>query len=306
MKQLTVLALLLSHWAFAGYVDNVFDDYHEEKDLTFHSQGLFSFGVQSNTAHIRKFFARGNYQKSGLQLFTTLNGYKDTHGPSQDYTFILNNINLYDYGFTYQMKNGFFFSGRGAATYRENHDTYLLFSPHIYDRNPGETDEMPQYLRVYRTGPGIRLGYHAEKFEVGYSQGDFRHSIPSAFLGKINFGEDYARLVVYSEYENPLVFDRNLLYRQVQMSYAGMRPLSGPFNIGYLAEVNYHQLGRWWVRLEEAIQYEHYTLAMRELKAPDEPLLLEVSLKRNIENLMGLGLHYSSNGRVYLAASIDF
>lgn len=305
--RLLLLTLLLCELSFAAYVDKITDDYRENGDFGVHSQGLLSYGAQSNTAHVRKLFARGNYQKNNLQLFLTLNAYRDTHDPDQDYAFILNNISLNDYGFTYQFDNGIFFSGRGAATYRQNQDSFLLFSPHVYYQNPGETsDDMPSYFHVYRTGPGVRVGYRKENFEVAYSQGDFRHSIPTAVMGKMNFGDNYLRLVLFSEYENPLIFQRETLRRQAQLSYVGKRPLWGPVNVGYLVEATYHQSGWWWYRLEEAFEYEKFTLAFRQLWAPSQPLLHEIGFKRDIEQLISLGVHYSSDNRLYLAAQIDF
>lgn len=306
MLRLIAVGLLFSLAAHAGYTDTITDDYRESQEFGIHSQGLLSYGAQSNTAHVRKLFARANYQKNNLQLFLTLNAYRDTHDPNQDYTFILNNISLNDYGFTYQADNGLFFSGRGAATYRQNQDTFLLFSPHVYYQNPGETDELPAYFHVYRTGPGVRVGYRQDNFEVAYSQGDFRHSIPTAVMSKVNFGPDYLRLVIFSEYENPLVFQRDTLRRQAQLSYAGVRPLAGPVDFGYLAEVTYHQDGKWWYRMEEALRYEGFTLGVRQLWSPTEPLLHELGLKKEIEKLISVGVHYASVGRFYLAAQIDF
>jgi len=297
---------LLSSTAVAGYVDYIFDDYHEKNEFSLHSEGLLSYGTQTNTAHVRKFFVRGNYQKSNLQLFLTVNAYRDTHDPDTDYTFVQNNIGVSDYGFTYQFDNGIFFSGRGAATYRQNEDTFLLFSPQEYYKNPGELDSNPSYFQVHRNGPGIRVGYRKEKYEVAYSQGDFRHSIPTAFLGKLNLGEDYLRLIVFSEYENPVIFQRDTLRRQVQLSYVGMRSIGLGLDFGYLAEVTYHQSGKWWTRLEEAVRWEGFTLALRQLWAPNESLLHEIGLKKNLEDVLSVGIHYASNNRFYLAGQIDF
>lgn len=291
--------------AFAAYDDKIFDDYKETESLALHSRGLLTYGAHSNTFHLRHFFLRANYHREPVQFFATLNGYADTHDPNINYTYSLNNISLYDYGFTYRFLGGFFISPRAAAPYREDLETFLAIPAYIFG-TPAEFDPVTHYMVVHKVGPGVRLGYAGERFEVGYSQGDFRHTIPTGFMAKYRFEDFYVRAVMLSEYLNPTVFDRNSMLRKFQVSSAGRYALTPKVTLGALAEVTYLDSGHWRFRLEQAVEHFGVTLGIRELFMEKGQFITEISLKRRLADLATLGLQYGSNGSWYFVGSVDF
>ncbi len=300
------LFLILTSVAQASYTDNIFEEVPEANDsLTLHSRGLLSYGAHSNTFHLRHFFLRANYQKEGLQFFTVLNGYADTHNPAVSYTYSLNNINLYDYGFNYRFLGGFFFSPRAAATYREDYETFLSMTAYIWG-SPAEFDPVNNYLLVHRVGPGIRLGYSGDRFEVGYSQGDFRHTIPAGFLAKYRFDDFYLRAVYLTEYLSAAAFDRSSLRRRVQLSGAGRYPLTPLFTLGYLGEVTFLDDGLWRFRFEQAMEHNDITLGIRELFQNRGNLVIEASIKRRLAKIASIGVQYATTGAWYLVGNVDF
>ncbi len=307
MKSLKLFSflLLMSAPALAAYQDKIFEDYKDPDSLTIHSRGIMSYGAHSNTFHLRHFFLRVNYEREPVQFFAVLNGYADTHEPSTNYTYALNNISLYDYGFTYRFLGGFFFSPRAAAPYREDLETFLAMPAYIFG-SPAEFDPVTNYLMVHKVGPGVRLGYSADRFEVGYAQGDFRHSIPSGFMAKYRFDDLYVRAVMLSEYTDAATFDRNSLRRKVQVSSAGRWALGPKITLGGLAEVTYLDSGLFRFRLEQAVEHMGMTLAVRELFMNRGEFIAEVSLKRRLADIAALGVQYASNGSWYLVGNIDF
>lgn len=297
--------LLFTIPAFAGMNDLIHDDYSEAEPLTFHSRGLLTYGSHSNTFHLRHFFARANYERDKVQAFLTLNGYKDTHDPATAYGYIINNINLYDYGIDYRFYEGFHLSLRGAATYRENYDSHLLILPYYFG-SPAEFDTLPGYLTAQQTGPGVRLGYRGEKFEVGYSQGDFRHVIPTAFLAKYSFIDDmYLRAVVFSQYQDPLNFPSPKLWHY-QLSTAGQKQFIPQLGIAWLAEATRIDPGQWRFRFEQAILHFEMILAFRQIFSTGNSMLFETSLKRRVADLAYVGLHYASRGNFYIGTEVNF
>lgn len=297
--------LYFSGSAFSAVNDWIHDDYSEDEKFSAHSRGLLTYGTHSNTFHLRHFFARANYNHEKLQAFLTLNGYKDTHEPSTEYGYILNNINLYDYGIDYRFYEGFHVSLRGAAPYRENFETYLLILPYYFG-SPAEFDRMDGYLNVQKTGPGIRVGYRSEQFEVGYSQGDFRHSIPTAFLGKFAFSDKlYFRGVLYSEYENPAVFPSEKKWRY-QLSHVGEANLLPQLTMAWIVEATSLGNREWRFRFEQAIKHFDMILAFRESFVSGRPVLFELSLKRQIAGVASFGVHYASRGYFYIGTEVNF
>lgn len=310
MKNIIVLAtLIFANSLLAsppGYIDTIHDDYTEAEKIPFHTRGLLTYGSHSNTFHVRQFHARYNYQLTDVQFFMTLRGHADTHDPPTNYGYILNNISLYDYGAYFRFWGNFFFSPRGAATYRENFHSYLLVTPYYHVSNVAEFDSPSQFQAMFPTGPGIRIGYAGEHFEVGYSQGDFRHVIPSGIMAKA-FGDDwYVRGVVLSEYADPLVYRADQKRHKAQLSYGQHFYLTQEFRLAGIAEATYFQNGVWVMRFEEAVQFHGYTLGIRQLVKTASSMLLEFSFTRNFENAISVGVYYASTGNIYFGSEINF
>jgi len=199
----SVSAGLIEDAPFFPVFDPIHDDYVETEAHRLHSTGLLSYGSHNNTFHLRQFFLRYNHQRELLQFFATLNGQKDTHDPEVDYSYFEGEANLYDYGVTLGPWKYFFVSARGAATYRMNYHTFLLIPPYYFPGNDAEIDSPPQYLPIFRTGPGARLGFRGDGWEFGYSQGDYRHTIPMAFMARRATDRYYVRALVQLENEDP-------------------------------------------------------------------------------------------------------
>ncbi len=290
----------------AAYEDKIFDDIKETETFSLHSRGLISYGFHSNTVHLRHFFLRASYQREeAVQFFATLNGYADTHEPTIAYTYALNNVSLYDYGFIYRFLGGFFVSPRAAAVYREDLETFMAMPAYIYG-SPAEFDPVTNYLVMHKSAPGIRFGYGTDRWEVGYSQGDYRHSIPSGLMAKVKFDDFYLRAVTLAEYTNEAIFDRSSLVRKVQLSGAGKLVLTPKITLGLLGEVTYLDNGKWRLRAEQAMEHFGMTLGLRELWINGGEFVMEVSLKRRVADMVAIGAQYASNGSWYLVGNIDF
>ncbi|MCB0416676.1 MAG: hypothetical protein H6617_03760 [Bdellovibrionaceae bacterium] len=295
---------LFSATAF-GYLDTIHDDYFEkETGGRLHSFGLMAFGAHNNTFHLRQFFARYNQQFEGIQFFLTLNGQKDTHDPATTYNYLLGNINLYDYGVDVDVYKGFFISPRGAATYRVNFHTYLLVPPQYYATNNAEFDAPSQFLPVFLTGPGIRLGYRNENFEIGYSQGDNRHSIPIAVMAKYQTEDLYLRGVAQFTNEDPTIYNSALWKAHVQLSLGVQYDWLG-LKFAEIVEVSRIK-NDWWVRLEQAVFYKEWSLAIREIVRTNQRLLFEGSIQRHFLGAASLGAYAATDGRAYLATQVNF
>jgi len=295
--------------SFAGVdlsTQKIHEDFLEPHKHNIHSTGLLSYGSHSNTFHLRNFHLRYNLELESTQFFLTLQGSKDTHDPEVNYPFHLPNISLYDFGVAIRLWNRLVISPRAAATFRQDLTTFLLLAPYYSPGNDGEFDFPASYQPLWGTGPGIRLLYEGEGFALGFSQGDFRHVIPTALLWKL-YGEGwYLRWAIYSEYGDPLVFRRELHRYTGQLSYQQRFELGNGWGLSLLPEITYVQLGTWWIRLEEAIQISGFTWGLREIIKTGEKPLLETSLTKGVEEIAQLGVHYSSNGYIYLGCRIGF
>lgn len=286
-------------------LDKINDDYSETNEHAFHSYGLLTYGFHSNTFHIRNLYLRYNYTLNDIQFIATLNGYKDTHIPETNYNFILNNINLYDYGIYYKFFDHYFLSLRGAAVYRMNYDSLLLIPPFTDTNNAGEFDSPSQYLDRFLNAPGIRTGYTSDNFEMGYSQGDYRHSIPSAVMAKILFDGFYIKSVLQYEHSNPLVYDRENYNVFSQLSFGGNIKM-GDWIFSGIIEGIYENHGTLWLRFEEAIGIYDFTFAIRELVLNNQPSLFEFSIKKVFYSISSLGLFASTDGRIYFGSEVNF
>ncbi|GEM_PF-1278681 len=330
---LILLAVMVYCVSRTFSIDYISDDYFETNTFDIHSYGLATFGVHSNTFQLRDMYVRGNYDLSDdineLQIFATIYGYKDTHDPNINYTYDLGNLNLYDYGSEYRLFKEFFISFRGAALYQFNTETYMLLPAYINSNNTAETYDSPQQyinnaINYVIPPPGIRVGYMDQNFELGYSQGDFRHDIPIAFLGKVTFDNFYIRALFQHSEIITNWFDPGLtnIATCSQLSFGGNYRIGEFLLCGIIEGVywgggttnpsdqTYNPLsGNIWVRLEEAITWHEFTLAFRELVMNYAPTLYEVSLKKEFFDVDSFGILIGSDGiytRFYIGDEIYF
>jgi hypothetical protein len=309
MKKILIF-LLLARASFSitspGAIDWIHDDYKDTKGHSIHSRGFLNYGAQTNTFHLTQFHLRYNYQLENVQFFGTLRGYHDTHDPAIAYQFILNNLSLFDYGTTIRLFKYGFVSLRGAAPYREGLQTYQIILPYYFADNAAEFDPAASFLTISPSGPGIRIGYADDKFEIGYSQGDYRHVIPSAIMTKY-MGEDwYARLLFFFYYGDPANFRSDLLRFRTQLRLGGEYTLFGNWKLGGIADTTYDSTGSWRHCLEEAIIYGSTSLGFRQLFKTGANTLFEISLNQKFENVVSLGLYFASDSRVYIGSEVNF
>jgi hypothetical protein len=311
MKKMIAVLFLICLALPAFSLDKIRDDYQETNVSALHSSGLFTYGLHSNTFHLRYFFLRYNFTPElallnhDLQFFVTLNGYKDTHIPETNYYYMINNINLYDYGIYYKFFNHFFLSLRGAGNYQPNYDTFLLLPSFFSFDNAGEFDSPPQYLQRFLTPAGIRVGFVSDNLEIGYSQGDFRHAIPMAARVRYT-GEGYTfQALLMRVNSDPLTYDLKNFYLTFQPSAKGELRF-GEWSLLGFAELNWVEGWKISVRLEEAVSFNEFTFALRQIIPNDLPALFEFSLTKSFYSLCSLGVFASTDGRVYIGTKIDF
>ncbi len=289
--------------------DYINDDYQETNINAFHSFGFLDYGFHSNTFNVRYLFLRYNLTVEDLQFFTTVNGYKDTHNPETNYNdYILNNINLYDYGITYTLFKYGFISLRGAASYQMNYDTILLFAPYNLLDDPAQYDAPLQYIPNFVNAAGIRAGIRTDSFELGYSQGDFRHLIPSSIIARYSSDIFYVKGIVQYEHADPSSFDPTDYNIFCQIS-SGANYKAGEFKLQGMAEVTEFYTNnsyRSWLRLEEGVEYQGYTFGIRELLMSYAPTIYEFAIKKNLYDLVSIGFQYATDGRFYFGTLIDF
>ena len=298
------ICLILFPAAIFG-LDLIHDDYTETNLFTLHSRGWMSYGFHSNTFNLRYAAVRFNIQTNELQFFAAVDGYKDTHNPDINYPYILNNIELLDYGFYDRFFNRIFVSLRGAAVYTLNQETLLLIPPYTSTNNPAEFDSPPQYISRFITGPGGRAGYRDDHLEIGYSQGDNRHYIPAAVLVKYTYEQFYARAAFQFEHANPLLFDPTDFNTQEQLSLGGNFGWNG-WSFLFISEATYDSTNTLRIRLEQAVEYSGYRLAFRAMILNNQNPLFEGSIQKNLEGMASIGLMAASDGRAYIASSIEF
>lgn len=297
--------------------DFIRDDYTETNAFSVHSEGLITYGAHTNTLHLRYAYLRANYNIGTVQLFATLKGYKDTHDPPVDYQYILNNVGLFDYGVRFLFWDHFLVSLRGASSYPLSRDTYLMVPHTYYDGNPGEFDTPEQYLPDQMSAAGVRVGYYSDTLQIGYAQGDWRHIIPRAVMVKYTaerFGIRglFQHQCVDAEDWISLLQEHDFTY---QLTLTGSLPF-GAFNLYGVAELTVsdfyttaHEL-TYWVRLEQALEWNRFVFALRELLYVDSDgstsFLFEGSVSRWFYDAVELGVFASTDGRIYVGTRVSF
>lgn len=290
----------------AWYLDTIHDSYREDRTFALHSQGILSYGAHTNTFHLRYAYLRANLEMNSVQFFLTLNGYRDTHNPDTNYSYILNNINLYDYGVHYRFNPYADLVLSGAAVLRKNTHNLLLLPALYRTGNPGEFDSPAAYIPVFLNAAGIRINGHIGRISLSYSQGDFRHSIPIAASLLYQAQHGYIRGLVQLENTDPLVYALNLYRADYQISSGWLYHL-GQVQLKTIAEWTYSErLLKHWIRLEQSALWNNWGLALRFLYRLDLSPLLEASLSYEFLAMTRLGIQVSSDGRIYAASLIDF
>ncbi len=287
-------------------VDYIHDDYVELKTHTVRAMGWLTYGFHSNTFHLRRMYLRYNLQLPHIQFFATLSGYKDTHDPATNYGFVLPNVNLYDFGANFLFFDLAFLSLRGAAVYRLDTETWLLLPAYRSTNNPAEFDAPPQYRDEFLNAAGIRAGIMTGNFEVGYSQGDWRHSIPMAVLVKYTGDWFEAKAVLQLHNADPFVYEFANYRARGQANFRAARSF-GKWTLRGLAEFSMFEDKSYTFRFEEAVEYDPWDvrLAFRQIACSGLPALFEVSLTREFDKLASIGIFAATDGRVYIGTSID-
>ncbi len=304
-KILLILQIFFFSTIFS--LSNILEDDKCESDIhSLHSYGILSYGFHSNTFHLRNAFFRYNFNSvdERIQFFITLKGYRDTHIPETNYPSLLNNIEFYDYGVNLWI--GFFYlSFRGAANYTQNPDTLLLFIPYKI-QNETEFDAPQIYKDLFPSYAGIRAGFNGENFLIAYSQGDYRHMIPSGVNAKFFIKDFYIRWVSLFYHTNPLIYEPENFYFIHQLSLR--KDFStGNFILSGIIEGTYYTDGDIVLRMEEGVTYHKFTLALRELyNFKNNDFILEASIKRNFGGIFNLGIQAGTDGRWYIGTEVNF
>ena len=304
MKFLLIILLVVLSFSYSA-IDNIFQENKETNTFSIHSFGILSYGMHTNTFHIRKAYLKFIYTKKNIQFFVTEKFYKDTHNPSINYGFILNNAALFDYGFNLFFLKSFFFSMRGASAYPKNRETFLLI-PHYFNQdNPGEFDTNNYYLKEQKFAPGIRIGYESKNILFAYSQGDFRHLIPMSMIIKFSLNNFYIRGLIYSINDNPLIYKDDLYTQTFQLSSLYKIQLD-KFQFGILIEDTYiFKSSNNIFRAEQYVSAYNVTFGLREI-LNNSNFLMEISIQKEIENIVSIGIFANTDNKIYIAALIDF
>lgn len=302
MKKILISLLFLPVLLNATVIQ---DDQIDELTEGFHSYGLLTYGLHSNTFHVRNAFLKGILKvRSNLKLFATLRGYKDTHIPATNYQSIQPNISLYDYGFSARFWNFLDFSLRGAAVYRKNQTSWLLL-PALHDPLlPTLFDDSTHLIPEHLTAAGIRLGIHVGNFVAGYSQGDWRHSIPMGILAKYQWQNHTLRFVLQMENGDPTTYALGDYKQTFQLAFISKVPLS-VLTLHIQEEATYKVYSsEYWIRLEQAIDYQKWRWALRELLHQNN-FVFDTALLYDLGPL-SLGIQASTEGKYYIGSKIDF
>lgn len=281
----------------------------------FHLYSLFSYGIHNNTFHFNDvFLSMGQTFHNKYIAFTpfvTINGYVDTHNPDVDYPYIKGNIGLYDAGVQAVIIDRILISARGKATFDINTKTFLLM-PHYYDpKNPTSYDMPEYYVPVTLNGPGIRVGFIGNFYEIAYSQGDYRHSIPKAALFRLSLPNTEIRLLY--EHENrkdPEDYDPSLFESTAQVSAVFRKPLPNTMWINAIAEYTFREGDAHYVRFEESFEWNIINVSLREMiyvKNSKAKFFLEYALfaKFQVESAaFSIGFQGATDGRYFILGTI--
>lgn len=314
--------------------DYIRDDYKRYKDnsqsnvalqnLEFHLNSVFSYGIHNNTFHIPEFYfmlGKTFFVKdiAAITAFGTINGYLDTHKPEEDYGYIKGNINLYDGGVQAVFMKHILFSARGRATFDVSTDTFMLMPYYVDGKNPTSFDKPHWYVPTVLNGPGIRVGLIGNYYELAYSQGDFRHSVPKAVLLRLNLPYfSFRFLYQHENRKDPTVYDGGRPFESlVQPSLVMTLPFRY-ITLNLLAEYTWREGDAHYARLEQGIEWNVLSVALREMfyitkNSKKELFALEYTIYAKLQfpsmpygSAFSIGFQGSTDGRYYFLGKINF
>ena len=318
--------------------DYMRDDYKRPKDspyneelspfvnvlnsIEMHMEAYFSYGIHNNTFKMDNvFFTLGetfNSKYFSISPFITINGYFDTHNPDEEYNFTKGNIGLYDGGVQVVALNHLLVSLRGRATFDIDTTTYMLM-PHYVDRtNPTSYDAPHWYMPTVLNGAGIRVGVIGNYYELAYSQGDYRHSIPKAVMFRLNLPYFSARLLYQHENrKDPANYNISLFESLVQSTFVGTIPIEGlgqQFWVNLIAEYTWKEGDAHYVRLEQGFEWNILNVALRELfyiskNSDEEMFLLEYTVYCKLQAGkadFSIGFQGATDNRYYILSKVEF
>ena len=292
--------------------------FFQKYPLEFHLTSTFSYAAHTNTFNMRDtFVSLGQTFHNDYIAFTgfiTAFGYFDTHEPATNYEYIKGNAGLYDGGAQVIFIDRILVSARGRATLDINTTTFMLM-PHYYDTtlNPANIDTPNYYLPQVLNGPGIRVGFIGNHYEIAYSQGDFRHSIPKAFLFRFNIPNIELRLLY--EHENrkaPKDYHITLFESLIQASATLRFPfLSETIWLNAIAEYTWRENDAHYIRLEQGFEWYMLNIALREIVHIEKDKNAKAYLEYAIFGKFAagpaefaIGFQGSTDGRYYIAGYV--
>ncbi|WP_304331679.1 hypothetical protein [Brachyspira innocens] len=290
--------------------------FFQKYPIEFHLTTTFSYAILTNTFNMRDTFATigQTFHNDYIQFtgFITAFGYFDTHNPDINYPYIKGNAGLYDGGVQAIFIDRILVSARGRATFDINTTTFMLM-PHYYDPtlNPANIDTPDYYIPQVLNGPGIRVGFIGNHYELAYSQGDFRHSIPKSLLFRFNIPNIEFRFIY--EHENrrePQNYHISLFDSLVQASATFRFPLmSETIWLNAIAEYTWRENDAHYIRLEQGFEWYMLNIALREMvhiKDREAKAYLEYAIFGKFKAgpaEFNVGFQGSTDGRYYIAGS---
>ena len=302
--------------------------FFQKYPLEFHLTSTFSYAAHTNTFNMRDtFVSLGQTFHNDYIAFTgfiTAFGYFDTHEPDSNYSYIKGNAGLYDGGAQVIFIDRILVSARGRATFDINTTTFMLM-PHYYYTtlntstnsdtllNPANIDTPNYYIPQVLNGPGIRVGFIGNHYEIAYSQGDFRHSIPKAFLFRFNIPNlEFRFLYEHENRKAPEDYHITLFESLIQASATLRFPfLSETIWLNAIAEYTWRENDAHYIRLEQGFEWYMLNIALREIVHIEKDKNAKAYLEYAIFGKFAagpaefaIGFQGSTDGRYYIAGHV--
>lgn len=302
--------------------------FFQKYPLEFHLTSTFSYAAHTNTFNMRDtFVSLGQTFHNDYIAFTgfiTAFGYFDTHEPDSNYSYIKGNAGFYDGGAQVIFIDRILVSARGRATFDINTTTFMLM-PHYYYTtlntstnsdtlfNPANIDTPNYYIPQVLNGPGIRVGFIGNHYEIAYSQGDFRHSIPKAFLFRFNIPNlEFRFLYEHENRKAPEDYHITLFESLIQASATLRFPfLSETIWLNVIAEYTWRENDAHYIRLEQGFEWYMLNIALREIVHIEKDKNAKAYLEYAIFGKFAagpaefaIGFQGSTDGRYYIAGHV--
>lgn len=302
--------------------------FFQKYPLEFHLTSTFSYAAHTNTFNMRDTFVSLGQTFHNYYIaftgFITAFGYFDTHEPDSNYSYIKGNAGLYDGGAQVIFIDRILVSARGRATFDINTTTFMLM-PHYYYTtlntstnsdtlfNPANIDTPNYYIPQVLNGPGIRVGFIGNHYEIAYSQGDFRHSIPKAFLFRFNIPNlEFRFLYEHENRKAPEDYHITLFESLIQASATLRFPfLSETIWLNAIAEYTWRENDAHYIRLEQGFEWYMLNIALREIVHIEKDKNAKAYLEYAIFGKFAagpaefaIGFQGSTDGRYYIAGHV--